>query len=277
VTDSPTADQVAALIVAACRETGASPIDVLSGEHDEYRNLSYELGYPISRARVYAAAAINEMFGCGRAVSSRLCGVGKNSQGAHLSLIYSGSAKWFDVATLRRVASVIDAERAAAIELDREYPRRRVPTSRDPECDYEVGERVHHPTYGFGRVVEIGAYNHRRRDHPLTIKFDGSEREQMMYACVLSTVTTPTVTVDHKPAEPARAPSPLRRAPMPGSSEFSGPLTLRKVAVPAHLCEDQTADLMGDPPPSRRSFSQNVAETYARIERETRAELRGDQ
>jgi CarD-like protein len=270
----PTADQVAALIAAACRETGASPMDVIGGEFDDKQNVSYE--YPISRARVYAAAAINEMFGCGRAASSRMCGASKSSYAAHLAVVYSGSAKWFALDALRRVASVIDAERAARITMEREYPRRRVVlTARESvsvvaqnpvsvaACAFKVGDRVVHQTYGAGRVVEIGTFNDHRKDHPLMIKFDGSGREQVMYARVVQSAMTQVVAVVHASRRPE-------------SDDFAGPLTLRKTAVPAHLCEDQTADLMGDPPPGRSALSQHVAELYAAIERETRAEMRGD-
>jgi hypothetical protein len=54
----PTSEQVAQIIVAACRETGASPLDVITGQFDNYRNPHGD--YPISRARVYAAAAAND-------------------------------------------------------------------------------------------------------------------------------------------------------------------------------------------------------------------------
>lgn len=285
--DCPTADQVALVIVAACRETGASPMDVLSGEFDHNRcNSAAENVYPISRARVYAAASICELFGCGRAASSRMCGASKKSEAAHLALIYSGSARWFSLETLRRVASAIDPERASRITLDREYPRAPAAHLVAPEgpCEFERGDRVEHPSYGPGTVAGVGPLNYNRRDYPLLIKFDRSRNTQTMYARVVraaaeqvaqtALVPVPARVVEKavRVAQTALVPAPRRAE----NDEFRGPLTLRKTAVAAHLCEDQTSELMGDPPPGRRAFSQNVAETYARIERETRDDARGE-
>lgn len=293
MTKYPTAEQVARIVVAACAETGVSPLDVLSGARDAYRNNHTDTPvYPISRARVYAAVAINEMFGCGRACSSRMCGVSKKSEAAHTAIVYGGAVKWFSLDVLRRVASEIDPERAARIELSREYPRRDVVLSSTPPCEYDVDDRIEHLSYGRGVVADVGAYNHKRRDYPLSIRFD-SGHFQVMYARVVQAAqkqtqesrsdggTTRATTVALRRAvrtsavEPAPVPTaPVSRRPMP--PEFRTPLTMRKMPVPAHLCEDQTADLMGDPPPGRSAFSQHAAETYAAIERETRAELRGE-
>lgn len=285
----PTSDQVAQIITAACRETGASPIDVLAGKFDNYRNPTYPQGYPISRARVYAAAAINEMFGCGRAASSRMCGASKNSEAAHLSMVYSGSAKWFDIEVLRRVAAVIDRERAYSIEFDSEYPRR--PSFRaDRPCEFKKSDRVEHPTYGQGLVVGVGALNYRRRDYPLLIKFDLGGSSQTMYARVVRSAQTqkqssPVLTQEEvksklpaiyngmvafndRPDSPAKK---LTREELKKkhAEEFSGPLTMRKKAVPAELCEDQTADLMGDPDHSRSALGEMVANEIARQSQES--------
>jgi hypothetical protein len=289
-TTNPTSDQVALIIAAACRETGASPLDVLAGKFDDYRNPTHPhpQGYPISRARVYAAAAINEMFYCGRAASSRMCGVGKNSEGSHLAMVYSGTAKWFSLDVLRRVASVIDQKRSSRITLAMKYPRCLAePVEDDPACEFKKGDRVDHVTYGAGAVVGVGALNYKRRDYPLLIKFDDSRSNQTMYARVLKSAqperSSPVLTQDEvqaklpaiysglvafndRPQIKKQSGPELRQK---HAQEFSGPLTMRKKAVPAHLCEDQTADLMGDPPKSRSAFGDMVAREISRQAQES--------
>lgn len=104
----PTADEVAVVIVAASRETGASPLDVATGQldydggpHGPYRD------FPIARARYYAARTLAESFRVGAPACSRMCGVGTNSYHTFLPStdhrIRTGKAQWFNANILKRV------------------------------------------------------------------------------------------------------------------------------------------------------------------------------
>jgi hypothetical protein len=117
----PTADQVATAIVAACRETGrltgdsdvqANALALARGERDAFR--SKDAGFPISRARIYAALALDDIFGCGGTAIARMVGVGPNaSKGTLLptarSNIENNALRWYDPAALGRVKAAVRA------------------------------------------------------------------------------------------------------------------------------------------------------------------------
>ncbi len=121
----PTADDVARAVVAACRETGADPEECVTGR-------VYCVGgaankYALSRARVYAAFALDELFDeCGSSSMSRM--VGASSVTCHLSTARSqqrnGLLRWFDGAALERVKSAVRRPSAACRGLV-EYNERR--------------------------------------------------------------------------------------------------------------------------------------------------------
>jgi hypothetical protein len=111
----PTADQVATAIVAACRETGGyllpTAIRVARGERDLAAGKS--AGYPISRARVYAALALEALFDVGGTAISRMVGAANPSRGTLLPMIRSNiennALRWYDPAALERVKAAVRA------------------------------------------------------------------------------------------------------------------------------------------------------------------------
>lgn len=106
----PTADQVAAAIVAACRETGADPIAVASGEKDDTR-AAPERKYAVSRARAYAALAIREIFKeNGPVAIARWVGAGTPS--CYMTNVdrdvREARLKWWDAAAYQRVVAATE-------------------------------------------------------------------------------------------------------------------------------------------------------------------------
>lgn len=75
----PTADDVAKIIIAASRETGADPAEVALGELDP-KSPDRLCPFPLARARVYAVFAVSELFPIliKRKVA-RMCGVSPES------------------------------------------------------------------------------------------------------------------------------------------------------------------------------------------------------
>lgn len=111
----PTADQVATAIVAACRETGgellATAQALARGERDDVKGNAAT--YPISRARVYAALALDDVFHCGGTAISRMVGAANPSRGTLLPMARSNIAnnalRWYDKAVLARVKAAVRA------------------------------------------------------------------------------------------------------------------------------------------------------------------------
>ena len=109
--DFPTADDVARAIVAACRETGADPLQVASGG---YVRKGTHQAHCISRARGYAAWALDDLFEIGSPACSRLVGIQQKSSAEEFLAtlrhrIIMNEAKWFDAAALDRVKTAIIA------------------------------------------------------------------------------------------------------------------------------------------------------------------------
>lgn len=103
--DMPSANQVAWAIVAACRETGADPVAVAEG-------INVCGSRESSRARSYAAYALNELFRCGPVAIGRMVGSGAPS--SFLSTLSwnlkKDKVRWWEDAAAERV---IDAVKAA--------------------------------------------------------------------------------------------------------------------------------------------------------------------
>jgi hypothetical protein len=102
----PSADQVAAAIIAACRETGADPESVASGAKGAGSR------FPISRARAYAALAIRAVFPENGSVAlGRM--VGSNAPSSYVTQIdnqlRNGLLKWWDDKTFMRVVEALEA------------------------------------------------------------------------------------------------------------------------------------------------------------------------
>jgi|HubBroStandDraft_6_1064221.scaffolds.fasta_scaffold1302654_2 hypothetical protein len=110
----PTADQVATAIVAACRETGGdllpTALALARGERDPRVGA---VPYPISRARVYAALALESLFDVGGTAISRMVGAANPSRGTLLPMIRSNiennALRWYDPAALERVKAAVRA------------------------------------------------------------------------------------------------------------------------------------------------------------------------
>ena len=100
---------VARAIVAACKETGADPVAVASGERNR---AGTRWDFKISRARNYAAYALRETHkGCGTTAIARMVGAGSPS--SYLAVldhnIRNGKAPWWDAAAVKRVIAAIRA------------------------------------------------------------------------------------------------------------------------------------------------------------------------
>lgn len=103
----PTADQVAIAIIAASKETGASPQLVASRANDNRLDRTFA----ISRARTYAALAIRAIFPENSGASiSRM--VGSSYPEQHLQQIDSrmknNDLKWFDNDAFMRVVDATE-------------------------------------------------------------------------------------------------------------------------------------------------------------------------
>lgn len=109
-----TADDVARAIVAACRETGADPIQVADGTGPDGRPPTEYV--KIAHARILAAFSLNEAFGRygSKSMIARAVGVRRfSSAGAFFSLYEQKKAKgeleWMTREVMDRVIAAIDA------------------------------------------------------------------------------------------------------------------------------------------------------------------------
>lgn len=100
----PTADQVGRAIVAACRETGAAPLEINGG-----------MGMAIVHARYYAMHAIEHCFpGLSSRVYARVVGAGKNFYSASKQSVIRmvspnrRQAAWWNEAAYARVIKAIE-------------------------------------------------------------------------------------------------------------------------------------------------------------------------
>lgn len=99
----PHPDLIAHAIVAACKETGADPVAVASGERDG------DCYYSVSRARAYAATAIRAVWqGCGNMAIARMFGASSPScYFASLEARRSKGLSWWSARALERVVTAI--------------------------------------------------------------------------------------------------------------------------------------------------------------------------
>jgi hypothetical protein len=102
-----TAGEVARVIVAACRETGADPLAVASGEPNPPHYSPHREDYSISRARGYAAVALHQAAGISKTAAARLCGVNKVSQRTIVSLLLAHPPNWWLATALERVKAAL--------------------------------------------------------------------------------------------------------------------------------------------------------------------------
>ncbi len=111
----PTADQVAAVIVAAARETGADPVRVLKVETTAEK-----------RARTYAAFALRKLFPeCPMPAIGRMVG---SDHPPYVSIVYSkimaDQFQWFDMEALQRVLAAVGGEIPVRCETAQKPPAR---------------------------------------------------------------------------------------------------------------------------------------------------------
>lgn len=116
-----TADEIATAIVAAAKETGASPIDVVEGA-DRAAGCRVGKQQAISRARAYAARAIDKVFNRPEIVAAcpdiaRWCGTNRPSWSSFFSSLNQRPLPWWDEATFKRVVdAVMDVPESAPTE-----------------------------------------------------------------------------------------------------------------------------------------------------------------
>lgn len=114
----PSADEIAAAIVAACRETGASPLDVATGAERE-RGCPIPKSQAISRARAYAGRAIDKVFNrptvaIERPEIARRIGVNRPSLSSFFASLDGRPLTWWSEDVFKRVINaVMDVEPAA--------------------------------------------------------------------------------------------------------------------------------------------------------------------
>lgn len=106
----PTADEVAAAIVAASAETGAKPEAVAAGAAGNRYHPE------VTRARAYAAFALRAVFEkCSAQSISKWCG--SQSPAAHLSMLdiqlRAKALEWWDDKTFMRVISAVETQTKA--------------------------------------------------------------------------------------------------------------------------------------------------------------------
>lgn len=98
----PEADDVARIIVAAAAEVGVDPLDVAGGKRGFVEGGGAS---PLTRARGYAALALDQIFGCGALAIGRMVGAG--SPAVYFTQLKQRAAraelKWFDRRVLARV------------------------------------------------------------------------------------------------------------------------------------------------------------------------------
>ncbi len=109
----PTSKDVAVAIVAACRETGADPIEVATG--GERRNgVQAQKLQAITRARAYAGRAIDKVFnrverGVQRPSIARMVGANKPSWFSFFSSLDARPLSWWDDEAFKRVVDAVMA------------------------------------------------------------------------------------------------------------------------------------------------------------------------
>lgn len=123
----PTSYEISVAIVAACKETGAHPLDVANGAEREH-------GYPvsdsvkISRARAYAGRAIDRVFNrpeiaIARPDIARFIGVNRPSWAAYFSGLDGRPLSWWNEDTFKRVVDAV---------MDCEPPEDQIKAASDP-------------------------------------------------------------------------------------------------------------------------------------------------
>lgn len=113
-----TADDVAHAIIAACRETGADPLQVGAGLGGKDKSM-----WPITRARVFASHALAELFPRhSRAAIAECCGVGRGRSANYFAECRSnrraGGSSWFSDLALARVMAHVREHSTRPIPIE---------------------------------------------------------------------------------------------------------------------------------------------------------------
>lgn len=129
----PTANEVAKVIVAAARETGADPISVARGASKMGR--AREEWFTISRARAYAGVAIEQRFPeLSRPKIAALIGVGPGaSRESYFPALEQrrshGILKWWNPDALARIVAALGAEEGIRITRTPQPPEEGIATT----------------------------------------------------------------------------------------------------------------------------------------------------
>jgi DNA-directed RNA polymerase subunit M/transcription elongation factor TFIIS len=175
------ADTIARAIVTACRETGEDPISVVTDPmcrfamtRTRYHGHKPEeiVGLRHHHARFFAYHALHRSFPTANKETLAKF-VGAQKLGSFLVSVNNNKyAPWLTQDGIERVYQAIGAPQEAS-----QYPV--------TACEFKVGDIIRHLSYGKGTIVGIGQWNARRRDYPLIIRFEQSDRTQTLYSRVV--------------------------------------------------------------------------------------------
>lgn len=146
----PTADEVATAIIAASEEMSVHPIEVFTG-FERVERLHFRKAQNISRARAYAARAIDKVFNrpemvLARPSIARMVGVNEPSQAVFFASLSGRPIPWWNDAVFKRVVdAVIECEPGAVEENTQTCPQTR-PAEPEPQQDQGPVVEEFHPT-----------------------------------------------------------------------------------------------------------------------------------
>jgi hypothetical protein len=232
----PTADQAAAAIVAACRETGADPIKCLQGvSFDHVIGRNNPARYCYSRARIYAAMAIRQLFNCGAVAVGRI--VGSRSSGCLLSNIdfqmRNDKMRWYDGAAKDRVVAAVLAA-GPVLDLEPRLVQSKSPSYSCCDCGKPLKTHSRQCRDCYRGLTEQSA---RKRTSRIT---------DPLASAIVAAFEPAAVKVEPCRDLVVRTSDPL---------EFRTPIVVRRAPTPADQCHDLTAELMGDPAPQRSALA----------------------
>jgi hypothetical protein len=263
VTDvSPTARQVGIAVVAACRETGADPVECIQGEMYCHGPRTSERRFAFARARVYAALAIESLFDCGATFIGRAVGASRSSADTLLSntrfQLRNGSMRWYDPNALERVKGAVRTDGGASPSDATSASVRAVAavhTMRLCACGAPLtgAARQCRSCYtgdGGQARSEMGPLPEIIQPRPAIVRVKIAPKQKLVVA--LPSIAEPR----HLPVVVvARIAVRVKRRIVLSHDEFRSPIIMKKQAVPADQCEDLTPQLMGDPPLARSSLA----------------------
>lgn len=163
---NPTPSEIAAAIIAAARETGANPEEVVMGV---VPGASVETMHATSRARAYAGRALDRVFNRMQIVVPRpkialWIGATKQSAGSFFTSLDGRPLSWWSDEVFNRVVNaVMDAE-PPADEIARFQPPGEKPP---PPPPLKMGDAVAETAIGALRPTRGGYTHGKRGEHPI--------------------------------------------------------------------------------------------------------------